>query len=96
MHTLIAAEQHNEYGAIIRKHQPHQWGQQSSWLAKKPKVDTAGMDHECDPDDGNFTSDGSFMESLEDGDTEVDEAQSSNAEVYFIKWSFNPHSPYLI
>ena len=96
MRTSIAAEQLNEYGVIVKKHQPHQQGEQSSRLAKKPKVDVAGMDHESDPDDSDFASDGSLTESSEDGDTEVDEAQPSNAEVYFTKWSFNLHSSYLI
>ena len=96
MHTSIAAEQLDKYGVIVKKHQPHQQGQRSSWLAKKPKVDVAGIDHESDPDDGDFTSEGFLMESLEDGDTEVDEAQPSNTEVYFTKWSFNLHSSYLI
>jgi hypothetical protein len=54
-------------------------------LAKKPKVDIAGMDHQSDPDDGDFASEGSLTESSEDGDTEVDEAQPLNAEVYFTK-----------
>jgi hypothetical protein len=40
------------------------------------------MDHESDPDNGDFTSDGPLMESSEDGDTEVDEDQPSNTEVY--------------
>jgi hypothetical protein len=96
MHTSIAAEQRNEYGAILKKHQPRQQGQRSSRSAKKPKVDVAGMDHESDPDDSDFASDGSLAESMEDGDTEVDEVQPSNAEVYLAKSSFNPHSPYLV
>jgi hypothetical protein len=81
MYTSIAAEQCNEDGVIIKKRQLPQRGQQSARLAKKPKLDTAGMDNESDPDDSNFVSDGSSTESLEDGDTEVDEAQPSNAEV---------------
>jgi hypothetical protein len=40
------------------------------------------MNYESDPDDGGFTSDGPLMESSEDGDTEVDEAQPSNTGVY--------------
>ena len=82
MYTSIAAEQRNEYGVIIKKHQPHQRGQKSTRSVKKPRVITAGMDDESDPDDSNFVSDGSSMESSEDGDTEVDEEQPSNAEVY--------------
>ena len=37
-----------------------------------------------DPNDSNFMSDGSSVEGLESevGDMEVDEAQSSNAEVF--------------
>jgi hypothetical protein len=83
MYASIAADQCNEYGAIIKKRQPCQRGQQSSRLAKKLKADTAGKDDESDPDDSDFASDGSSTESLEDGDTEVDQAQPSNTEVYF-------------
>jgi hypothetical protein len=86
MHASITAEQRNEYGAVIRRHQPCQRGQQSSQLAKKPKVNAAGMDNVSDPDDGNFMSESDRLsiESLEseDGDTEVDEALFSNAEVF--------------
>ena len=96
MHTSIAAEQLDEYDVVVKKHQPCQQGQWSSRLAKKPKVDIAGINHESDPDDGDFASEGLLMESSEDGNTEVDEAQPSNAEVYFTKWSFNLHSSYLI
>jgi hypothetical protein len=64
MRTSIAAEQRNEYGAVLKKHQPRQRGHQSSRSAKKPKVDVR-MDHESDPDDGDFTSDGSSMERSE-------------------------------
>ena len=96
MHTLIAAEQLDEYGVVVKKHQPHQQGQRSSRLAKKPKVDIAGIDHESDPDDGDFASEGSLTESSEDGDTEVDKAQPLNAEVYVTTWSFNLHSSYLV
>ena len=96
MHALIAAEQLDKYGVIVKKHQPCQQGQRSSRLAKKPKVDVAGINHESDPDDGDFASEGLLMESSEDSDTEVDEAQPLNTEVYFTKWSFNLHSSYLI
>jgi hypothetical protein len=85
MHTSIAAEQCSEYGAMIKKHHPHQQGQRSSRLTKKPKVDVIGVDHESDPNDGDFASDGSSMESSEVGDTEIDEARPSNAEVCFAK-----------
>ena len=54
MHTSIAPEQLDEYGVVVKKHQPCQQGQQSSRLAKKLKVDIAGIDHESDPDDGDF------------------------------------------
>ena len=96
MHALIAAEQFDKYGVIVKKHQPHQQGQWSSQFAKKPKVDIAGIDHESNPDDGDFASEGLLTESSENGDTEVDEAQPSNTEVYFTKWSFNLHSSYLV
>ena len=96
MYTLIAAEQLNEYGVVVKKHQPRQQGQRSSRSVKKPKVDVADMDHESDPDDSDFPSDGSSMESSEAGDMEVDEAQPSNAEVYFAKLSFNPHLHYVV
>jgi hypothetical protein len=84
MHVSIAAEQRNEYGAVIKKHQPCQRGERSSRLAKKPKLDAAGIDNVSDPDDSDFMSDGLLAESLEseDGDIEVDEAQPSNAEVF--------------
>lgn len=83
MQASIAAEQRSEYGGIIKKHRPGQRGQQSSRLAKKPKVDTASIDNVSDPDDSDFMSDGLLAESLEleDGDTEVDEVQPSNAEI---------------
>jgi hypothetical protein len=42
------------------------------------------MGNESNPNDSNFTSDGSLMESSEDGETEVDEARPSNAEVFHI------------
>ena len=81
MYTSIAAEQLNEYGTVIKK---HQHCQQGHWLAKKPKIDIASKDNESDPNDGDFTSDGPFMGSSEDDDTtEIDEAQPSNAEVHF-------------
>jgi len=82
LYTSIAAERCNEYGAIIKKHQPHQKGKRSSQSAKKPRVDTTGMD-ESDPEDSDFMSDGSLAGSSEDGDTEVDDAQPLMAEVYF-------------
>ena len=87
MYTSIAAEQLNEYGTVIKKHQYRQQGRR---LAKKPKIDIAGEDNESDPDDGDFTSDGPLMGSSEDDDTEIDEAQPSNAEVHFFG-SFDPH-----
>ncbi|KAI0285201.1 hypothetical protein BC826DRAFT_1109379 [Russula brevipes] len=74
LYTSIAAEQCNEYGATIKKHRPKQQGQRSSRSAKKPRVDTAGMD-ESDPEDSDFMSDGSSVGSSEDGETEVDDAQ---------------------
>ena len=84
MHTSIAAEQCNEYGAVIKKHQPCQRGERASQLAKKPKLNAAGIEDVSDPNDSNFMSDGSLVEGLESevGDMEVDEAQSSNAEVF--------------
>lgn len=87
MQISIAAEQHNEYGSIIKKHQPGQRGQRSRRLAKKPKVDAAGIDNASDPDDSDFMSDELSAESpeSEDGDTEVDEAQPSNAEVFIYR-----------
>ena len=91
MYTSIAAEQCNEYGTVIKKHQPHQQGQWSSWSAKKPKIDIAGIDNESDPDDDDFASDRSLTGSSEDDDTEIDEAQPLNAEVYFT-WYFDPYS----
>jgi hypothetical protein len=81
MYASIDADQCNEYSAIIKKCQPCQQGQQSNRLAKRLKADTAGKDNESDPDDGDFASDGSSTESLENDDTEVDQAQPSNAEV---------------
>ena len=84
MYASIAAEQHNKYGVIIKKHQPHQWGQQSSWSVNKYKVDLSGMENKSDPDDVDFVSNGSLTESSEDDDMEIDEAQPLNAEVYFI------------
>jgi hypothetical protein len=39
------------------------------------------MDNESDPNDGQFVSDESSSES-EDGDTEIDDAQPLNAEVF--------------
>ena len=98
MQISIAAEQRNEYDSIIKKHQPGQWGQQSRWLAKKPKVDTAGIDNASDPDDSDFMSDKLLAESLEskDGDTEVDEVQPSNAEVFIYRWHFDLHSCYIV
>src|SRR5271168_364567 len=39
------------------------------------------MDNESDPNDGKFVSDESSSES-EDGDTEIDDAQPLNAEVF--------------
>ena len=76
MYTSIVAEQHNKYGTVIKKHQPHQWGQWSSRPAKKLKIDIAGMDNRSDPDNDNFVSDGSLMGSSksEDGDTDIDKA----------------------
>ena len=84
MHASIAAEQHSEYGAVIKKRQPCQQGERSSRLAKRPKLNAAGIGNVSDPDDSDFMSDGLSAESLEseDGDTEVDEAQPSNAEVF--------------
>ena len=87
MYTSIAADQLDEFGTVVKKHQLRQRGQRSSRPAKKLKIDVAGMDNESDPDDGEFVSDGSLTESSEDGDTEMDEALPSNAEVYYI-WSF--------
>jgi hypothetical protein len=43
------------------------------------------MNHESNPDDSDFTSDGSLTDSSEDGDTEVNEAQPLNTEVHFAK-----------
>jgi hypothetical protein len=85
MLASIAAEQRNEYGAVIKKRQPCQRGQQSSRSAKKLKVDAAGLDNASDPNDSDFMSDGSSTDSLEDGGTEVDEAHPSNAEVFHIR-----------
>ena len=84
MQASIAAEQCNEYDGIIKKHQPDQRGQRSSRLAKKPKVDAAGIDNAPDPDDSDFMSDGLLAESLESevGDTKVNGAQPSNADVF--------------
>ena len=84
MHTSIAAEQRNEYDAVIKKHQPCQQGERASQLAKKPKLNAAGIDDVSNPDDSNFMSNGSSVEGLESevGDTEVDEPQPSNAEVF--------------
>jgi hypothetical protein len=81
MYASIAADQRNEYGVIIKKRQHCQRGQQSSRLSKKLKADAAGEDNESDPDDSDFASDGLSTESLEDGDTEVDQAQPLNTEV---------------
>ena len=81
MNVSIAAERCNEDGAVIKKCQPCRQGQQPGCLSKKPKGDIAGMDDKSDPEDGDFLSDGLLAESLEEGDTEVDEAQPSNAEV---------------
>ena len=95
MYTSIAAEQLNEFGTVIKKHQRRQRGQRSSRSAKKRKIDVqvAGVDNESDPDDSEFVSDGSLTESSEDGDTEIDEAQPSNAEVYFLCGLSDIHSP---
>ena len=99
MHASIAAEQCNEYGAVVKKHQSRQQGPRSSRLAKKPKVN-AGLGDETDPEDSDFMSDSLSTESLEGGETEVDEAQPSNAEVFHIQCAdasnFNAHLPHLV
>ena len=52
------------------------------------------MDNKSDPDDGDFLADGSLTGSSEEGgDTEIDEAQPSNIEVYLFFLFFNPHLP---
>ena len=53
-------------------------------MAKKPKLNAAGIDDVSDPDDSDFMSNGSSVEGLEleVGDTEVDKAQPSNAKVF--------------
>ncbi|KAH9044093.1 hypothetical protein EDB83DRAFT_2317944 [Lactarius deliciosus] len=83
LYASIAAEQRDEYGAIVKKRRPCQQGQKSSRSAKKPKTVAAGIDSESDPDDGNFVSDGSSTEGSQGDDTEVDdlEAQPSNTEI---------------
>ena len=86
MYASIAAEQCNEYGALIKKHQPHQQGQRSNRSAKKPKINVTGMGDASDPEDSDFTSDSLSTESLEGGDTEVDEAQPLNAKVFHIRF----------
>jgi hypothetical protein len=100
MHASIAAEQCNEYGAFVKKHQPRQQGQRSGRSAKKHKVNVAGMGDEIDPEDSDFMSDSSSAVSLEGGDTEVDEAQPSNAEVFHIlradASNLNAHLPCLV
>ena len=89
MYTSIAAEQlTNKFGAVIKKHLPHQRGQRPNRPAKKLKIDSPdvqvaglGMDNEsqADADDGDYNE--LLVESSEDGDTEIEEAQPSNAEV---------------
>jgi len=49
---------------------------------RNPRLTVAGMDYESNPDNSNFMSDGSLTESSEDGETEVDKAQPSNAKVF--------------
>jgi hypothetical protein len=82
MYSSIAADKlTDKFGTIIKKHLPHQRGQRSSRPAKKLKIDVVDMDNESDPNDGQFVSDESSSES-EDGDTEIDDAQPLNAEVF--------------
>jgi hypothetical protein len=83
MYTSIAAEQlTNKFGTIIKKHLPNRQCQQPSRPAKKLKIDVVGIDNESDPDDGEYVSDKLLIERSEDGDTEIEEAQPSNAEVF--------------
>jgi len=81
MYTSIAAEQCNEFGDVIKKHRAHGQGRRSGRPAKKTKITTTDMDNKSDPDDSDFASDGSLMGSSDDGETEIDEAHPSNAEI---------------
>ena len=95
----ITAKQCNKYGAIVKKHQSCQQGPQSSRLAKKPKVN-AGLGDKTDPEDSDFMSDSLSTESLKGGETEVNEAQPLNAEIFHIQCAnasnFNAYLPRLV
>ena len=89
MYTSIAAKQlTNKFGVIIKKNLPHrQQPAHPSRPAKKLKMDSdvLAIDNtpdDSDPDDGEYVSDELLIESSEDGDTEIEEDQPSNAEAF--------------